>query len=117
LFSNQSFIQFLLLFDKVTTALMLESQEPASGAFGIPTNAPVVSKISREFEKKFAPAGAIQSPLSVPIAFTPRLKIRGQIFADSMQRFIKFPVCVHSVQSFEMMILEGHFLEFKGDWK
>ena len=96
---------------------MFKSQEPASGAFGIPTNAPVVSKISMEFEKKLAPAGAIRSPIGIPIAFAPRLKIRGQFFADSMQRFIKFPVWVHSVQSFEMMILEGHFLEFKGDWK
>ena len=50
------FIPKFLFFDKVPTTLMLESQESASGAFRVPTNAPVVSELAREFEKKIAPA-------------------------------------------------------------
>jgi hypothetical protein len=83
-------IQVFFLFLKISTTLMLESQESASGAFGIPANAPVVSKISRKLEKKFAPAGAIRSPIGIPIAFAPRLKIRGQIFANPAQGIVKF---------------------------
>ena len=70
---------------------MLKSQEPASGAFPVPTNAPVVSKLAREFEKKFASARAIGSPLGIPVAFAPRSKIRGQILANPAQGIVKFP--------------------------
>jgi hypothetical protein len=70
---------------------MLKSQEPASGAFRVPTNAPVVSKLAREFEKKFASARAIRSPLGIPVAFAPRSKIRGQILANPAQGIVKFP--------------------------
>jgi hypothetical protein len=70
---------------------MLKSQEPASGAFPVPTNAPVVSKLAREFKKKFASARAIGSPLDIPVAFAPRLKIRGQILAYPAQGIVEFP--------------------------
>ena len=85
------FIPKLLFFDKMPTALMLKSQEPASGAFRIPTHAPVISKLAREFEKKFASARAIGAPLGIPVAFAPRLKIRGQILANPAQGIVKFP--------------------------
>lgn len=85
------FIPKLLFFDKMPTALMLESQESASGAFRIPTHAPVISKLAREFEKKFASARAIGAPLGIPVAFAPRLKIRGQILANPAQGIVKFP--------------------------
>ena len=70
-------------------ALVLESQEPASGAFRVPTNAPVVSEVAREFKKKFASARAIGPPIGIPVAFAPRLKIRGQILANPAQGIVK----------------------------
>jgi len=85
------FIPKLLFFDKVPAALMLKGQESASGAFRVPTNAPVVSELAREFEKKFASARAIGPPLGIPVAFAPRLKIRGQILANPAQGIVKFP--------------------------
>ena len=69
---------------------MLKSQEPASGAFRVPTNAPVISELAREFKKKFASARAIGPPLGIPIAFAPGLKIRGQILANPAQGIVKF---------------------------
>jgi hypothetical protein len=75
-FDSGFFIPKLFFFDKVPAPLMLESQESASGAFWVPTNAPVISELAREFKKKFAPAGAIGPPLGIPITFSPRLKIR-----------------------------------------
>jgi hypothetical protein len=101
-FDSGFIIPKFFFFDKVPAALMFKSQEPASGTFWVPTNAPVVSELAREFEKKFASARAIGPPLGIPVAFSPRLKIRRQIFANPMQRFIKFPVCVHGVPSFEI---------------
>jgi len=70
---------------------MLKGQESASGAFRVPTNAPVVSELAREFEKKFAPSRAIGPPLGITVAFAPRLKIRGQILANPAQGIVKFP--------------------------
>jgi len=90
-FDSGFLIPKLLFFHKMAAALVLESQEPASGAFRVPTNAPVVSKLAREFEKKFASARAIGSPLGIPVAFSPRLKIRRQILANPAQGIVKFP--------------------------
>ena len=90
-FDSGFFIPKLFFFDKVPASLMLESQEPASGAFRVPTNAPVVSKLAREFEKKFASARAIGPPLGIPITFSPRLKIRRQILANPTQAIVKLP--------------------------
>jgi hypothetical protein len=70
---------------------MLESQESPSGAFRVPTNAPVISELAREFEKKFASARAIGPPLGIPVTFSPRLKIRRQILANPAQGIVKFP--------------------------
>ena len=85
------FIPKLLFFDKMPTTLMLKGQEPASGAFRVPTHAPVVSELAREFEEKLASARAIGSPLGIPVAFAPRLKIRGQILANPAQGIVMFP--------------------------
>jgi hypothetical protein len=84
---------------------MLKSQEPASGAFRVPTNAPVVSKLAREFEKKFASARAIGSPLGIPVAFAPRSKIRGQILANPAQGIVKFPGGIPIFRTWECFIL------------
>lgn len=89
-FDSGFIIPEFFFFDKVPAALMLKSQKPASGAFRVPTNAPVVSELAREFEKKFASARAIRPPLGIPVAFAPRLKIRGQILANPAQRIVKF---------------------------
>ena len=85
------FIPKLFFFHKMAAALVLESQEPASGAFRIPTNAPVISELAREFKKKFASARAIGPPLGIPVAFSPRLKIRRQILANPAQGIVKLP--------------------------
>ena len=90
-FDSGFFIPKLFFFHKMAAALVLESQEPASGAFRIPTNAPVVSELAREFEKKFASARAIGPPLGIPVAFSPRLKIRRQILANPAQGIVKLP--------------------------
>ena len=90
-FQQSIFIPKLFFFHKMAAALVLESQEPASGAFRIPTNAPVVSELAREFKKKFASARAIGAPLGIPVAFAPRLKIRGQILANPAQGIVNLP--------------------------
>jgi hypothetical protein len=84
---------------------MLESQESASGAFRVPTNAPVISKLAREFEKKFASARAIGSPLGIPVAFAPRSKIRGQILANPAQGIVKLPGGIPIFRTWECFIL------------
>jgi hypothetical protein len=84
---------------------MLKSQEPASGAFRIPTNAPVVSELAREFEKKFAPARAIGPPLGIPVAFSPRLKIRRHILANPAQGIVKLPGGIPIFRTWECFIL------------
>jgi hypothetical protein len=104
-FDSGFFIPKLFFFDKVPASLMLESQEPASGAFRVPTNAPVVSELAREFKKKFAPAGAIGPPLGIPVAFSPGLKIRRQILANPAQGIVKFPGGIPIFRTWECFIL------------
>ncbi len=104
-FDSGFFIPKLFFFDKVPASLMLESQESASGAFRVPTNAPVVSELAREFEKKFTSARAIGPPLGIPVEFSPRLKIRRQILANPAQGIGKFPGGIPIFRTWEWFML------------